>query len=527
MERRDALRLLAYSGATLTNIGAVGSFFQQAFASGTRVSDTYGVTILVDGWRADMFKKMLLDGELPNIKKHLVDRGSTVENFVGSFPSTTGPAHLPYINGVVPGHNNCPGLRWVDRNTQEIRDYCTIDNFFFNSDFPGENFTIYEMLRDQLTACIFDFASRGAKLALRPDIKTLWWAMTGNIKAWEMMDENAVRNFEQIYDKTEIPRYTFVWMPALDHLCHVYGVTSEQVRLRALGIDDQIRRITEKLQKARIYDNTVISLVADHGLRDTHTNTDPRETLQSYGLNVMEDLTETGTFTSLNRYNTARGVSGNGFAMLYFSKQKNIRGIITNDWSNPVQYDELRDFHVPGNGRIDLIKELRKEKSIKLVMAKKREDVYMVFSKNGEGMIEREFSNFRYSSKGSDPLGFDKISESKNLKNGKYHDKDIWFGATAKSNHPDALFQISQLFDSRRCGEIVLSSEPGYDFLIEGHKATHGGLEKAEIMVPCVIAGPGIKQGIIPTARSVDIYPTYLKSLGIPKFDGEVLNVFS
>jgi len=531
MNRREILRLLSYSGVTITNIGAVASFFnssvQQAFAGDRVINDKYGLVILVDGWRADMFNDMLSSGELPNIKKHLVDRGTTVDNFVGTFPSTTGPAHLPYITGIMPGHNNCPGLRWVDRRTHEIRDYCTIDNFFFNNDFPGHNYTIYELLQNELTTCIFDFASRGATSAPRPSVKTLWWIVSGNQKAWEAMDDNALNVFEATFAKSELSRYTFLWFPALDHLTHMHGTKSEEVWLRAKGIDVQVGRIMEKLHKARIYDKTIVTLVADHGLRDTHTNTDPGDILEKIGFRVLPDLSAGDDFTSLQRYTATRGVSGNGYAMLYFAKTINKRGIVYPDWAADISYSDIRSFHIPGEGRVDLIDVLRKEKSIKLVMVKKSEDQYMVFSRKGEGEIDRNLSDYKYSVKGDDPLGYDKNPSSKKLMDGKHYHKDKWFLATTDTNHPDALFQISQIFDSNRCGEIILSSEPGYDFLKEGHVGTHGGLEKAEMMIPCVIAGPGIKHGRIPIARSVDIFPTYLKSFGIPKYDGDILNVFS
>jgi hypothetical protein len=58
------------------------------------------------------------------------------------------------------------------------------------------------------------------------------------------------------------------------------------------------------------------------------------------------------------------------------------------------------------------------------------------------------------------------------------------------------------------------------------HIASHGGMDYHQIVVPCLIAGPGIKQGTIPIARTVDIYPTFLKHMGLPRYDGEVLDVF-
>ena len=157
MNRRDALRCLAYTGATISNLGVVASFLgscaKRQFKRSPLREDRYGVVIMVDGLRADMFTEMLNAGALPNIKTHLVDRGTLVETCVSTFPSTTGPAHLPFITGVMPGYNNCPGLRWVDRSARRLRDYCTLQNVLFNDDFPRSNYTLYETLYDQRTAC--------------------------------------------------------------------------------------------------------------------------------------------------------------------------------------------------------------------------------------------------------------------------------------------------------------------------------------------------------------------------------------
>lgn len=535
MDRRKALRILAFTGVSLTNLGAMASFFNacayRRIGRPRARRDKYGVTILVDGWRADMFQEMLGNGELPNIKKHLVDRGTMVQNCAGTFPSTTGSAHLPFITGVMPGHNNCPGLRWIDREKQEARDYVQVENILFDRDFPRSNYTLYEMLTGEYTVCIFDFASRGATKKYRPEIPTLWFMVQDVLPAWVQADEQAVNIFKRIYlGGGTIPRYSFVWLPSLDHLSHFLRPLSEDIYERGRGVDELVGQIMETLQKAQLYDKTIVSLVSDHGLTDTDDTLDIRKTLLDYGLTVMDSLSSNDDFNSLYQHNAARGLSGNGFGLLYFAETKRERaGMRSFAWDRPVEYDQLRAFLVEGEGRLDLIELLRNEEPIGLLMAREKENVYRVFSKDGEAKIERDYSSFRYTVITSDPLGYADNAASARLIDGAYHDKDTWFSASTGTNYPDAPFQITQLFDSPRCGEIVLSSKPGWDFLSPGthHKASHGSLEKAEVMVPCVIAGPGIKQGTIELARSVDLHPTYLKYLGIPHYDGELLNIFA
>lgn len=532
MKRRDFLHLLAYTGVSAANIGAAASFFSACAKRHIErlpvQKDKYGVTLLIDGWRADLFEEMVNGGSLPNIKKHLVDRGMMVDTCVSTFPSTTGPAHLPFITGVMPGHNNCPGLRWIDRTNRSLRDYCTMHNVLFNYDFPQTNYTLYEYLSGERTACIFDFVSRGASDIITVPAKALWFVLSGDMDIWNRMDGHAADAFKNAYfGGGAIPRYSFVWMPAIDHLAHFHGSADTSIHDRAIAIDKHIGAMMETLHKAKIYDKTLFSLVVDHGLSDTERHVDLRGILQRYGFNVLEDLLNNDQFNSLRQNNAVRGVSGNAFALLYFAALKKGRlGTMSYDWERAVPYDELRDFPVSESNRIDLIKLLRQEEGVRLLIVEEKNNSYLVFSRNGEGRIERENASFRYSAIGEDPFGYTGHPESSALIDGGYHDKDEWFLATRNTEFPDGIFQSTQLFDSERCGDIVITAEPGWDLMDQQHIASHGSLERRQLQVPCVMAGPGIKQGTIPIARTVDLHPTYLKHFALTKNEEDVLDVF-
>lgn len=524
--------MLVYTGVGLSSLGSVASFLagcaKRRLGGEPFRTDRYGMTILVDGFRADLFRDLLASGGLPNIKKHLVDRGTLVETCVSTFPSTTGPAHLPFITGVMPGLNNCPGLRWVDRRHRALRDYCTIHNVLFNTDFPGSNYTLYEILSGAKTACIFDFVSRGASDPVTVPAKSLWFLATGEMDVWRKMDGYAVDAFYKVSESGGgMPRYSFVWMPAIDHLGHFHGSKNQVILDRVVDIDKQIGRLMARLQDHGVYDETLVSMVVDHGLSDTDNHLDLKKVLGKYGFKVLEDLTENDQFNSLYQNNAARGVSGNAFALLYFAPRKEGRlDTVSYDWGHTPSYEELRHFPVSSSGGVDIIDLLRKEQGIELVMAKEGADTFRIFSRNGESKIERDLASLRYSYAETDPMGYAEIPEVAVLIDGAYHSKDEWFMATRSTRFPDGIFQIAQLFDSERCGDVVVTAESGWDLMDQGHKASHGGLDRAQIEVPCVVAGPGVKQGTIPIARNVDLYPTYLEFLGIPSHDGEVLNVF-
>ena len=65
------------------------------------------IFILIDGAPYEIFKTLIENGDLPNIKKHVVDRGS-LNKAISAFPSTTGPAFIPFLMGLYPGTANIP-----------------------------------------------------------------------------------------------------------------------------------------------------------------------------------------------------------------------------------------------------------------------------------------------------------------------------------------------------------------------------------------------------------------------------------
>jgi hypothetical protein len=204
-------------------------------------------------------------------------------------------------------------------------------------------------------------------------------------------------------------------------------------------------------------------------------------------------------------------------------------------WEDRTAFEELFEFPLPDRERVNLIELLRAEPAVKFQFALEAvgpaSRMYRIFTEGGDSRIERDelSGGLRYSVvAGPDPLGYSEHPASGGLMDGAFHDKDEWFEHTTGTAYPDGLFQITQLFDADRCGDIVTSSAPGWDFMNEDHHASHGGLEKDEMMVPCVVAGPGIREGeTIPRARTVDLYPMYLEYFGVPALDGEVPNVFT
>lgn len=109
-----------------------------------KASFTRFIFILIDGSPYQIFKDLVNDGTLSNIKEHVIDRGS-FKKAVSTFPSATGPAFIPFFIGLFPGTANVPGLRWLSKRQFQnphrfrspgISSYMGLDGLSFTDDLP-------------------------------------------------------------------------------------------------------------------------------------------------------------------------------------------------------------------------------------------------------------------------------------------------------------------------------------------------------------------------------------------------------
>ena len=59
-----------------------------------------------DGARYDQLTNLLKKRLLPNVEKYIISKGKYTMG-ITCFPSTTGPANLPYLAGTLPDHFLC------------------------------------------------------------------------------------------------------------------------------------------------------------------------------------------------------------------------------------------------------------------------------------------------------------------------------------------------------------------------------------------------------------------------------------
>jgi hypothetical protein len=163
-------------------------------------------------------------------------------------------------------------------------------------------------------------------------------------------------------------------------------------------------------------------------------------------------------------------------------------------------------------------KELLEREEIDLVLWRE-ENRIIIDSGRGRASIIKDERGLRYVPDSGDPLGLGNLETPLNRKDALL--------ATIKSDYPDALVQIDQLFSSSRCGDLVVISKNKSDlrkrYEWPEHHASHGSLCREHMIVPLIYNQTGWDNR---PARTADIFNTILKWSGkrtLDNTDGEAL----
>jgi hypothetical protein len=83
------------------------------------------------------------------------------------------------------------------------------------------------------------------------------------------------------------------------------------------------------------------------------------------------------------------------------------------------------------------------------------------------------------------------------------------------TRYPDGMYQLTQLFDSERTGDVVVSATPGYDLRRDHespeHFGSHGSLHRDHMHVPIACSAP-LTEGPM---RTIDVFPSTLQHMAM------------
>jgi len=480
------------------------------------------IIFLIDGVNATVFQRMLDAGELPAFKKYFIDRGLYCPRTVCSIPSITLVNETSVVTGVFPGHHGVIGNNWFDRNQLIWRNYAQIvqkDRLDRDYDAP----TIYEQFPDELTCSLFYQAHRGATQFVEN------WTSAGPpfFFGWyEFVDRLTLSRFDLVMDTArkygQFPAVTTVYLLAADFGAYGFGVGSPRYRAAMRHTDRQIGRVLGDIERAGLLDKIVITLISDHGLADVKRHFPIRQFLgRNLGLDVASaHWWENDPFEErLRDYEKSNAVlfgSGERYGSICLRRpiRKGGKVVGLEPWLVRPTPEDLRSYPTK-KGTVDLLGGLIEQEAVDALAYKVADDRVRVLRKTGEVEFRQAGRNGPISCHviaGTDPLGWQGKVPQEAL-SGKPVGGRQWLKLTIGTDFPDLPEQILVFFHARKAGDIAVFAAPGWD-LNSAHKAGHGGLRPGDMVIPMVLAGPGVPHGQLETARSIDLMPTLLTLLG-------------
>lgn len=468
------------------------------------------VFILIDGAPYAMFKALIENGDLPNIKKYVVDCGG-LNKAVSVFPSTTGPAFIPFFMGLYPGTANIPGIRWLSKSKFHnlhrfkrpgICSYMGLDGLHFEADLPPGLPTLFNFFSP--VSNIYNLLARGCPPSKNRTrwIKPFVYTYAHFSHRWRFVNQIAGHHLHKAIEAGD--KFVMCLFPAVDTFSHLTQIQSPQVIQTYREIDTEIGKLVHSLQKANTLQETLILITSDHGMSCTHTHIDIPRHLDDGGWRCLHypRIWRQGTVS-------ASMVSGNGMTHLYFKNNSGGKG-----WGERTPFEKLHQMGV--------ISSLIELEGLGLIGGQSEMGDIIVQSRDGQGRIschawdpgrenpQRVSTTFKYADSlrfsyqftGIDPLGYG--VHYKNLSSREA------LRETYDSPYPDGIVQLWQIFKTERTGDLVLSAESGYDlrarYEVPEHHATHGALIAEHMHIPLAMNYPIAEQCI----RSVDIFPTVL-----------------
>lgn len=438
--------------------------------------------------------ELLAGGKLPSIQKHLACPGSSLTG-VTAFPSTTGPAYMPYLTGCLSATCNVPGIRWLDKvkyakkalSLERYRSYVGFETFLIGRDMRRELSTLFDLLPNSYN--IFNSVCKGVSFFKNQTslVRVWYWYYAHLTDHWNFVDTVAIRKLKKALSKPF--DMIFAMMPGIDEYSHVVHYKDAQTIKAYEEVDRAVELMYTELSAQGKWEDTLIWLVSDHGLSVTHTHFCINKFLEKRGI-------KTFYYPKIYRKGcvAANMVSGNGMSNIYFKHEQG--------WQYPVYRSDIEKLSP------NLLKSLIAEDAVDILACREGPHSIAVYTKKGSALIALQGDIIKYTVKGTDPFGYE------NMK-GRVNANQI-IELTIDSEYPDALYQLAHLFTSNRCGDVVVSAAKGFDlrdeYEVPEHKGSHGSLHKEHMLVP-LITNSKLKAKY---ARTIDVFPTILKSLGHP-----------
>lgn len=414
--------------------------------------------LLVDGLSPSTLERYIDSGKLPNLQRYMTS-GSYHGNVVSSFPTVTGPAHVPLFTGLNPA-----SLDLVAHN-QHVRSTGKFENYLVSyskiAGHIGSHPTLYEDFES--TAAISEPVRKGVHGYRRNPFALVDWAGLPGPTNWYVL-----RTVE-----AELRRgrdFVVGWLHETDALAHISP--NESLVQRSL---QQLDRWLPRLEKELGPDGCIV-LCSDHGMEKT----DGKPFFVPYYLRKL----------GLDRSDFKCYLDGGAFGQVYLKKDGSFH-----DKLAEADLGKLPEKILAWDAT-DLVLYRRKTK---------QGTVAVVRSKRGTASCRRtDDGRYCYTvEQGSNPLGpilstaaADQLAAGVNI--------ETCLVLTGEHDYPDACFQLTELLNAPSAGDIIMTAAPGRTFNLLTRWGVHGGLRREQAATFFMFSKPVV--GIeAPTLRTADL----------------------
>lgn len=421
-----------------------------------------------------------------------------------AWPSVTGVAYAPMLMGRHPGHVGLPGLRWFDRSRRitgllgHSRSYLGSEMRMLDAELAPESPTLFELVHPSLGA--LSVIKRGLPIEHRIGVglsfalRAALMHFGGDVGGWLATDQ---RTSETIIHRVQrsTPEFVFAAFTGIDKASHAFGHTSRQVLDGMRIVDGTAAALRAHVEARGMWEKTHLWIVSDHGHSPVAHHEDLADHFRQRGFRTLAH-----PWTFGRGHDVAVMVSGNAMAHIYLEPEHTARrfwGALRDRWEEEIA--ELLRLNA-----VDV-----------LVLPTGPSSAQILGAGRGMASVAVSGSSVTYALHSGDPLG---VGECNNLTMREAYD------VCRDTPYPDALAQIAGLVASSRCGDVILSARPGYDFRANyepiPHVSTHGALHREHMLVPLITSRPIARVA----RRTADLMPSVLSALGRPipcGLDGE------
>ena len=452
---------------------------------------------MIDGATYEVLRELLEAGDLPALAS-LAEAGGGLKKAVTCFPSTTGPAYIPYFMGLLPGTANVPGYRWLSRagynghgsrwTRPGVASYSGREGMSFDSDLPDRP-TWFDFFGTKKN--IINLLTKGCEPEdnLTRRIKPFVYTIGHYLHQWRLADRVAAE--ELIRAAKNPPEFIACAFNGVDGYSHARDPRAPKVIDSYRTIDRAVGEARRQIARSGKDEETLWVIGSDHGQSPTHSHIDVARTLDSLGFPCLY-------YPRLWREDAhcAEMVSGNGMTQVYFRNG--------HDWAERMPWEEIEAKGLP--------KAILSVKGIDLVAGQAANGDVVLQTAASKGTLRWQGGRCSFSFTGVDPLGCGPF---------ECLDAQEVLARTFDSPRPDACLQLPQLFRAERSGDLLISAKQGYDLRarweLPEHHSTHGALVPSQMHVPVIISHPIAADRF----RTVDLFPTVLSLMG-KHLDGEV-----